>query len=91
MKNSDKVTLSIAQLKKLVKEAYGGNDINDDLAGQIEILNDLKNAVEITIVEANQMTKGNERNSYAEDHYRKGLQRILKYAKVIEKFDAVAL
>ena len=90
MKDTDKVTLTVGQLKKLVKESYDDNGINDNIFDQVEILNDLQDAVEIAIVEANSIIKAKERSEYNENLYKRAIQKILDYTKQIEKFDVIA-
>lgn len=87
-----KVTLTVRQLKKLVKESINeASDINDNLFDQQEILKELISVAEIAIIESNKMIKSDGEDLYAQEDYEKTINRILKLFAKIEKFDVVNL
>ena len=92
MKDTDKVTLTVGQLKKLVKESIDDtSDINDNLFDQQEILEEIISAAEIAIIESNKMIKSEGEDLYAQDDYQKAIIRILNLASKVGKFDIVNL
>lgn len=92
MKDTDKVTLTVRQLKKLVKESSNDtSDINDNLFDQQEILEEIISAAEIAIIESNKMIKSDGEDLYAQDDYQKAIIRILNLASKVGKFDIVNL
>lgn len=92
MKNTDRVTLTIRQLKKLVKESSNDtSDINDNLFDQQEILEELIRTAEIAIIESNKMIKSEGEDLYAQEDYEKAIIKILNLASKVEKFDIVNL
>lgn len=92
MKNSDKITLTVRQLKKLVKESSNDiSDINDNLFDQQEILEELIRTAEIAIIESNKMIKSDGEDLYAQEDYEKAIIKILNLASKVGKFDIVNL
>ena len=92
MKNTDRVTLTIRQLKKLVKESSNDtSDINDNLFDQQEILEELIRTADIAIIESNKMIKSEGEDLYAQEDYEKAIIKILNLASKVEKFDIVNL
>lgn len=92
MKDTDKVTLTVRQLKKLVKESSNDtSDINDNLFDQQEILEELIRTAEIAIIESNKMIKSEGEDLYAQEDYEKAIIKILNLASKVEKFDIVNL